>query len=103
MKKEYNWKVTVDGEKHLVHCNPFKTVFDVYVDGDLVERVGRDDSDGLDTEYDVTVAGYIFIGSAYILPAFFCLYASQPPSLHLYPSISHITDAVFGGHSAEKQ
>ena len=57
MKKEYNWTVTVDGEKHLVHCNPFKTVFDVYVDGDLVERVGRDDSDGLDTEYDISVAG----------------------------------------------
>ena len=57
MKNEYKWNVTVDGEKHTVRCNPYKTVFDVYVDGDLVSRVGRDDSDGLDTEYDVEVAG----------------------------------------------
>ena len=47
----------VDGETHIVRCNAFKTVFDVYVDGDLVEHVGRDDSDGLDTEYDIQIAG----------------------------------------------
>ena len=57
MKNEYKWKVNVDGENHVVRCKPFKTVFDVYVDDELVQRVGRDDSDGLDTEYDVTVAG----------------------------------------------
>ena len=57
MKNEYKWKVTVDGDKHMVRCKAFKTVFDVYVDDELVERVGRDDSDGLDTEYDVLVAG----------------------------------------------
>ena len=57
MKNEYKWKVTVDGMAHTVRCNAFKTVFDVYVDDDLVSRVGRDDSDGLDTEYDVEVAG----------------------------------------------
>ncbi|MBR5021514.1 MAG: hypothetical protein IKY17_07785, partial [Oscillospiraceae bacterium] len=44
-------------EKYLVRCVPYKTVFDVYVDGDLVEHVGRDDSDGLDTEYDIKIAG----------------------------------------------
>ena len=57
MKNEYKWNVTVEGEKHLVRCVPYKTVFDVYVDGDLVEHVGRDDSDGLDTEYDIRIAG----------------------------------------------
>ena len=57
MKNEYKWNVTVEGEKHLVRCVPYKTVFDVYVDGDLVEHVGRDDSDGLDTEYDIKIAG----------------------------------------------
>ena len=57
MKKEHKWTVTVEGVKHTVRCNAFKTVFDVYVDDELVERVGRDDSDGLDTEYDVMVAG----------------------------------------------
>ena len=57
MKNEYKWNVTVEGEKHLVRCVPYKTVFDVYVDGDLVEHIGRDDSDGLDTEYDIRIAG----------------------------------------------
>ena len=57
MKNEYKWKVTVEGENHIVRCNPYKTVFDVYVDDDLVEHVGRDDSDGLDTEYDIQIAG----------------------------------------------
>ena len=57
MKNEYKWNVTVEGEKYLVRCVPYKTVFDVYVDGDLVEHVGRDDSDGLDTEYDIKIAG----------------------------------------------
>ena len=57
MKNEYKWKVIVDGEKYDVLCVPYKTVFDVYVDGDLVEHVGRDDSDGLDTEYDIKIAG----------------------------------------------
>ena len=57
MKNEYKWNVTVEGEKHLVRCVPYKTVFDVYVDDDLVEHVGRDDSDGLDTEYDIRIAG----------------------------------------------
>ena len=57
MKNEYKWNVTVEGEKYLVRCVPYKTVFDVYVDGDLVEHVGRDDSDGLDTEYDIRIAG----------------------------------------------
>ena len=57
MKNEYKWNVTVEGEKYLVRCVPYKTVFDVYVDGDLVEHIGRDDSDGLDTEYDIRIAG----------------------------------------------
>ena len=57
MKNEYKWKVIMDGEKHDVRCNAFKTVFDVYVDDELVEHVGRDDSDGLDTEYDIIIAG----------------------------------------------
>ena len=57
MKNNYKWKVKVDGENHIVRCNAFKTVFDVYVDDELIQRVGRDDSDGLDTEYDVEVAG----------------------------------------------
>ena len=57
MKNEYKWKVIVDGGKHIVRCNPFKTVFDVYVDDDLVAHIGRDDSDGLDTEYEIQIAG----------------------------------------------
>ena len=57
MKNNYKWKVKVGDGSHIVRCNAFKTVFDVYVDDELVQRIGRDDSDGLDTEYDVDVAG----------------------------------------------
>lgn len=57
MKKEYKWNVHVDDQCYLVRCEVFKTVFDVYVDDDLTARVGRNESDGLDTEVDVEVGG----------------------------------------------
>lgn len=55
MKKEYKWKVSVDGEIHVVHCEPFKTVFDVYVDGDLAIRVPRRNDEGTDMEEEIHV------------------------------------------------
>ena len=42
MKNEYKWKVTVEGEPHIVRCNPYKTVFDVYVDDERVEITAID-------------------------------------------------------------
>lgn len=59
MKKDLNWKVTVDGQVHEVRCETFKTVYDVYVDGDLALRMGRNESDGLDTERDIRVGGKV--------------------------------------------
>ena len=59
MKKDLIWKVDVDGETHVVRCETFKTVFDVYVDDTLAVRVGRNESDGLDTERDIRVGGKI--------------------------------------------
>ena len=74
MKKEYNWKVTVDGEKHLVHCNPFKTVFDVYVDGVLLPEedgslgytVNFEDPRYYENEYEYTPMGPITVGEGQI-------------------------------------
>ena len=43
MKKEngYIWKIEVDGQRHVVHCVLQKTLYDVYVDGDLAIKVPR--------------------------------------------------------------
>ena len=57
MKNDLNWKVIVDGETHVVRCETFKTVFDIYVDDTLALRMGRNESDGLDTERDIRVGG----------------------------------------------
>lgn len=58
MEKELKWDVTVDGESYHVHCDTMKTLFDVYVDGELVMKVPRkmkhDDSD---SEYDIRIGG----------------------------------------------
>ena len=59
MKKKYEWKVTVDGETHIVHCEPYKTVFDVFVDGDLAIRMPRRNEEGTDMEEDVRVGSKV--------------------------------------------
>lgn len=59
MKKNYQWKVNVDGETHIVHCETFKTVFDVYVDGDLVIRMPRRNEDGTDMEEEIRVGSKV--------------------------------------------
>lgn len=60
MKKDncYIWKVDIDGQMHEVRCIPQKTLFDVYVDGDLVSKVPRQmkNSDE-DSEYDIRIGG----------------------------------------------
>ena len=59
MKKELKWRVEVDGETHIVHCVPYKTVFDVFVDGDLAIRVPRRNEEGTDMEEDVRVGSKV--------------------------------------------
>ena len=59
MKKNYEWKVTVDGEDYLVRCVPYKTVFDVYVDEELAIRVPRRNEEGTDMEEDVKVGSKV--------------------------------------------
>ena len=60
MKKngEYIWQIDVDGQAHEVRCTQQKTLFDVYVDGELVTRVPRQmrNSDE-DSEYDLRIGG----------------------------------------------
>lgn len=57
MKKDNTWLVTVGEDTHTVRCDVFKTVFDVYVDGELAARVSRSDADGSDSEYNIKVGG----------------------------------------------
>lgn len=57
MKKEYKWKVNVDGQTHIVRCETFKTVFDVYVDDELTARVPRRNEEGTDMEEEIHVGG----------------------------------------------
>ena len=59
MKKDNIWKVTIDGEQYVVRCDTFKTVYDVYVDDDLAIRVGRDDSEDMYIEHDITIGGKV--------------------------------------------
>ena len=59
MKKELKWRVSVDGETHLVHCVPYKTVFDVFVDGDLAIRMPRRNEDGTDMEEEIRVGSKV--------------------------------------------
>lgn len=60
MKKdrEYIWKVDIDGQAHVVRCVPQKTLFDVYVDGELSSKVPRQmkHSDE-DSEHDIRIGG----------------------------------------------
>ena len=58
MKKEngYIWKVSNDGEDHVVSCAVQKTLYDVYVDGELAMKVPRQmrNSDE-DSEYNLKI------------------------------------------------
>lgn len=58
MSKELKWEVTVDGAVYSVKCVTQKTVFDVYVDGELAIRAPRKlKNDDTDSEYDLRIGG----------------------------------------------
>lgn len=60
MKKDgaYIWKIDIDGQEHVVRCIPQKTLFDVYVDGELSSKVPRQMKHcDEDSEYDIRIGG----------------------------------------------
>ena len=59
MKKEYIWKVSVNGKTHTVRCVPFKTVYDIYVDDELAARVSRENESRCNFEENIKVGGKV--------------------------------------------
>lgn len=58
MDNELKWDVTVDGEEYAVTCVTQKTLFEVYVDGEVMIRVPRKmKNDSTDSEYDLRIGG----------------------------------------------
>lgn len=58
MDNELKWDVTVDGEEYAVTCVTQKTLFEVYVDGEVMIRVPRKmKNDNTDSEYDLRIGG----------------------------------------------
>ena len=58
MANELKWNVTVDGEDYTVECVTQKTLFEVYVDGEVSIRVPRKmKNDDTDSEYDLRIGG----------------------------------------------
>ena len=58
MDNELKWNVTVDGEEYAVTCVTQKTLFEVYVDGEVMIRVPRKmKNDNTDSEYDLRIGG----------------------------------------------
>lgn len=56
MGKQLKWKVSVDGEDYSVECVTQRTVYDVYVDGELMLQVPRKlRNDDTDSEYDLRI------------------------------------------------
>ena len=49
-EKKLTWDVEVDGEMYHVHCETFKTVYDVYVNDELAIRVPKRRDDNGDFE-----------------------------------------------------
>ena len=58
MANELKWNVTVDGEDYAVECVTQKTLFEVYIDGEVAIRVPRKmKNDDTDSEYDLRIGG----------------------------------------------
>ena len=58
MANDLKWNVNVDGEDYTVECVTQKTLFEVYVDGEVAIRVPRKmKNDDTDSEYDLRIGG----------------------------------------------
>lgn len=70
MEKQLKWNVTIDGDFYAVECVTLKTLYEVYVDGELTIKVPRKlRSDDSDSEYDLRIGGKL---------CQFVLYDGQP-------------------------
>ena len=58
MEKKNQWQVTVGDKVYDVNCVTMKTLFEVYVDGELALTVPRKmKNDDSDSEYDIRIGG----------------------------------------------
>lgn len=58
MEKKNQWQVTVGDKVYDVNCVTMKTLFEVYVDGELALKVPRKmRNDDSDSEYDIRIGG----------------------------------------------
>lgn len=58
MSKATKWTVCVDGEEYIVSCVTQKTVYDVYVDGEMAIQAPRKmRNDDTESEYDLRIGG----------------------------------------------
>ena len=58
MDNQLKWTVSVNGEEYLVECITQKTLFEVYIDGEVAIRVPRKmKNDDTDSEYDLRIGG----------------------------------------------
>ena len=58
MEKQLTWETEVGGVVYTVTCEKQKTLFDVYVDGELAIKVPRKmKNDDSDSEYDLRIGG----------------------------------------------
>lgn len=58
MENQQKWDVTIDGEVYSVTCVTMKTLFEIYVDGELTLDVPRKmRNDDSDSEYDIRIGG----------------------------------------------
>ncbi len=58
MSEKLQWDAVVNGETYLVECITMKTLFEIYVDGELAMKVSRKmKNDDEDSEYDLRIGG----------------------------------------------
>lgn len=58
MDNQLKWETEVEGEVYTVTCVKLKTLFEVYVDGELAIKVPRKmKNDDSDSEYDLRIGG----------------------------------------------
>lgn len=58
MENHLKWKVTVDGKSYAVECVTMKTLYEIYVDGELAIRAPRQMKNTSESsEYDLRIGG----------------------------------------------
>lgn len=58
MDKKMKWDAEINGETYVVECVPQKSLFEIFVDGELAIQVPRKmRNDDSDSEYDLRIGG----------------------------------------------